>query len=136
MQEAKKGISPDLMAGSREGVLEMLQKAIDAIMQKEVYKYNTKYAADMAADAEKIYSAGWDALLDGTVIQYKGCQVAVKAGDNVEVWQMLDEDWSVISGKLHGDNKKLLKTAPLTEQQKQAYLAQSIITRYYTAPKM
>jgi hypothetical protein len=114
----------------------MLQKVINAIMQKEVYKYNAQYAADMAADAEKIYSAGWDALPDGTVIQYKGCQVAVKAGDTIEAWQMLDEDWSVVSGKLHGDNKKLLKTAPLTEQQKQAYLAQSIITKYYTVPKM
>lgn len=114
----------------------MLQKVIDLIMAKPVYKQGGKYATDMIADVTAIYNAGWDALPDGTVIQYKGCQVAVKAGDNVETWQMLDEDWSVISGKLHGDNKKLLKTTPLTEQQKQAYLAQSIITKYYTAPKM
>lgn len=112
----------------------MLQKAIDAIMQKEVYKYNEKYATDMKADAEKIYNAGWDALPDDTVLQYKGNQVALKNGDNLEVWLM--KDFAVNMGKMDGDKERLIKSINLDEHKKQAYLAQSIIAKYYTVSRM
>jgi single-stranded DNA-specific DHH superfamily exonuclease len=86
---------------------EMLQKAIEMIMEKEVYKYNDKYAADMRADAEKIYNAGWDGLSDGTVLQYKGNQVAIKNGSNLEVWKMAN--FYINMGKLEGDKISMTK---------------------------
>jgi len=85
----------------------MLQKAIEMIMEKEVYKYNDKYAADMRADAEKIYNAGWDGLSDGTVLQYKGNQVAIKNGSNLEVWKMAN--FYINMGKLEGDKISMTK---------------------------
>ena len=113
----------------------MLQKVIDLIMAKPVYKQGGKYATDMIADVTAIYNAGWDALPDGTVIQAKNNQVIVKQGDNL-VNQDMGYDYSIRSGKLYGSVKRTIKTIPLNDSQKATYLAQAIITKYYTVPRM
>lgn len=111
----------------------MLNKIIEAIMQRDAIRYNKEYAEKATKDTTEMYSAGWDALEDGTVVQTKGNIIAVKKGSAVITHEI---DGYVNMGKFVGDIKRTIKTIELTGAQKQSLLAQAIVTKYYTVPRM
>jgi hypothetical protein len=115
----------------------MLEKLTEALTNYFSEKhYTDKQIADGIAEATAIFNAGWDALEDGRVIKYNGDTVAIKKGNSVVVQKMVRDQWRMNCGKLIGDVKEITKTIDLSESQKEAQLAQAILVRFYTIPRM
>lgn len=115
----------------------MLNKAIEAIMKRNAIKNNKEYAEKAIKEATEMYNAGWDALEDGRVVNYKGDYVMVKKGDSIMVQEMVRDQWHINCGTLIGDVKKIVGTRPVnTADKRAAGVAQAIVTRFYTVPKM
>ena len=98
--------------------------------------YTDKQIADGIAEATATFNAGWDKLENGRVIQYKGDTVAIKKDNSVVVQKMVRDQWHINCGKLNGKTKEIVKTVELTDSQKEAHLAQAILARFYTIPRM
>ena len=82
------------------------------------------------AEATEMYNNGWDALEDGIVVFTKGNLVSVKKGNSVVNYEM--KDFNVNMGKLDGNIARTLEEKVVPEDKKNTYLAQTIITKYYT----
>ena len=110
----------------------MLNKVIEAIKSAPVAKHlAASQIADIITDATAMYNAGFDALEDGTVIAYQNNIVIVKQG-NTYVRQEMYDNFGIRSGKLTTDVKRVIDTKDIPEDKKTGYLAQAIITKYYT----
>jgi hypothetical protein len=83
-------------------------------------------------EAKEMFSAGWEAMCDGTVVNYNGNQVAVKDGNSIIVYRM--KDFRINMGKLIGDIECKLKAIEVPDAKKESYLAQAIVAKYYTIP--
>ena len=116
----------------------MLNKAIEALTTYFTDKhYTDKQIADGIAEATEMYTAGWDALEDGRVVNHQSNYVMVKKGDSIVVQEMIKNQWHINCGTLTGDVKKIVGTKPVdTAEKKAAGVAQAIVTRFYTVPKM
>lgn len=93
---------------------------------------NEANAKEKINEATEMFNAGWNALEDGAVINYKGNQVALKEGDTVKVCLM--KDFRINTGRLIGDVDKVVKVVEVTEDKKESYLTQAIVAKYYTIP--
>jgi hypothetical protein len=115
----------------------MLNKVFEALEKLDLYKNNPIFAKESKEEATATYNAGWDALEDGQVVNYKGDYVMVKSGNSIIVQEMLRNQWHINCGKLIGDIKRIVETRPIdTKEKKEAGVAQAIIARFYTIPKM
>ena len=112
----------------------MLTKIITSLQNLQEVKTNPVYGKQIIAEATAIYNAGWDSLKDDIVVQSKNSQVAVKQGNTIVLYQMLD--FNIKSGVLDGNIKNVIKIIEVTEDKKNVYLAQAIITKYYTLKKV
>ena len=110
----------------------MLNKIIESIKNAPVMKtLANSQVADLIADATTMYNAGFDALKDGTVIACQNNTVIIKQG-NCYVRQEMCDNFGIRSGKLTTDAKRVIETKEIPEDRKTVYLAQAIITKYYT----
>jgi hypothetical protein len=108
----------------------MLNKVISALENLQEVKFNSIYRTQVMAEATEMFNAGWDALEDGIVVLTKGNLVAVKKGNSIVKYEMAD--FSVNLGKLSGNIARTIEEKEVTEALKETYLAQTIITKYYT----
>ena len=108
----------------------MLNKVIKAIEDLQISKSNIVFKNKAINDATEMFNAGWDKLENGTVVMIKGNQVIVKNDNTAVNYKMAD--FNVNMGKLTGNIIEVLSTSEIAEGKKEAYLAQSIITKYYT----
>ena len=108
----------------------MLNKVIEAMQGLQEVKFNKRYGDQVIAEATETFNEGWEALEDGIVVSYKGNQVAVKKGNTMVISMM--KDFSVNMGKLDGNIDHEVKVVEIPESKKTTYLAQAIITKYYT----
>ena len=114
----------------KKGVSEMLNKVINALNGLQEVKFNKIYAEKAIADATEMFNNGWDALEDETVLLTKGNLVAVKQGNKMVKYEM--NDFRITAGKLIGNIDKITEEREVEDRLKEAYLAQAIITKYYT----
>jgi len=108
----------------------MLNKIISTLQNLQQVKFNKIYGDSIIAEATKMFNDGWDKLEDGIVVLTKGNLVAVKKGNLIVKNEM--KDFNINMGKLNGNIAKETGTIEVTEDKKEAYLAQAIITKYYT----
>jgi len=111
----------------------MLNKVIANLNNLQEVRTNPMYGKKVIAEATEMFNAGWDALEDGAVILTKGNLVAVKKGDTMVKNEMAD--FRVNLGKLTGNIAREIGVVPVAEDKKEQYLAQAIITKYYTLRK-
>lgn len=110
----------------------MLNNVIDTIKNAPIMRTLVKSQIDdITADATALYNAGFDALVDGTVIAYQNNIVIIKQGSTYVRQEMYD-NFGIRSGMLTTDVKRVIETKDIPEDKKTAYLAQAIITKYYT----
>jgi len=114
----------------------MLNKVIEAIKNSDLAKGNPAHEKEAIEEATISWNNGFDALEDGKVIYCKGDRVLVKKGSKVILQDMQRDNWRINCGKLIGDVKAIVKEIEIPENEKGKYLAQAIITRFYTIPKM
>lgn len=107
----------------------MLNKVIQELEKLQEVKTNSSYRDKVIKEATEMYQAGWDALEDGIVISLRGNKVAIKTGASIVIKEMLD--FNVRDGKLDGNVKSILNQMEVGNK-KEEYLAQAIITKYYT----
>lgn len=112
----------------------MLEKVMQTLGNLDAVKFNSIYKERVMADATEMYNNGWEALEDGVVVLTKGNLVAVKKGNAIVNYEMAD--FNVNLGKLDGNIKKMIEEKEVPEDKKNAYLAQTIITKYYTQRTM
>lgn len=103
----------------------MLDKIIKALE-------NEANAMEKINEATEMFNAGWDALEDGMVVNYKGNQVAVKEGNAIKMCLM--KDFRINTGNLIGNIDSVVKIIEVPEVKKATYLAQAIVAKYYTIP--
>lgn len=108
----------------------MLNKIISNLQNLQVIKFNKICGDEVISEATEMFNAGWDKLEDGIVIMTKGNFVAIKKGNTIVKYEM--KDFSVNMGKLNGNIAKETGRIEVAEDKKEAYLAQAIITKYYT----
>lgn len=108
----------------------MLAKVIENLEKLQEVKFNKIYREQVISDATAMFNNSWDALEDGVVVSYKGNQVAVKKGNTVVIYLM--KDFSINMGKLNGNIDREVKSMEIPEAKKETYLAQAIISKYYT----
>ena len=111
----------------------MLNKIITSLENLQEVKTNPMYGKQIIAEATKMYNDGWNCLEDGIVVQTKGNKVAIKKGNSIVMQEM--KDFSINLGKLNGNVVSIIDTREIAEDRKFAYLAQAIITKYYTLRK-
>jgi hypothetical protein len=117
------------------GLNKMLNKVFTELEKLDLYKHNPIFAKEAKEEAAERFNAGWEAIEDGTVVNYKGNFVMTKKGDSLEVKEMVRNQWRVDCGKLIGDVKRIVETRTVTDDKKEALTAQVIIVRFYTIPK-
>ena len=108
----------------------MLNKIISTLQKLDEVKFNAIYAEEVLTDATEMYNAGWDMLEDGAVVLAKGNLVAIKKGNTIVKLDM--KDFNINKGVLVGNIRKEIGTIEVTEDKKEEYLAQAIITKNYT----
>jgi len=108
----------------------MLNKIVDALSKLREAEGNPNYKKEIIADATEMFSAGWDKLDNGIVILTQGKLVAVKHGNTIVKKEM--KDFNINMGKLDGNVAKEIGTIEVNDSNKDGYLAQAIITKYYT----
>jgi len=111
----------------------MLNKIIETINKLPEVQSNKIYSEQAISDATQMFTNGWNTLEDGLVVSYKGNQVAVKNGNTIIINMM--NDFSINLGKINGNVDHQVKIMEIPEAKKEAYLAQAIITKYYTLKK-
>lgn len=108
----------------------MLNKVIANLNNLPEVRDNPIYGKQVIAEATEMFNAGWDAIEDGTVVLAKGDLVAVKQGDTIVKTRMTN--FRINLGKVIGDIAQELGTMDVAENKKEEFLAQAIITKYYT----
>ena len=108
----------------------ILNKTICAIENLQEVKFNKVYGDKIIAEATEMFNNGWDKLEDGIVVMTKGNFVAVKKGNVIVKNEM--KDFNINMGKLNGNIARETGAMKVSEDKKEAYLAQTIITKYYT----
>ena len=111
----------------------MLNKIIENLEKLQEVRTNQIYGKKIIAEATKMYNAGWEALEDGIVVTYRGKQVAVKNG-NTMVMNLM-KDFNIRDGKLDGNIDHEIKVIEIADDKLNGFLAQAIITKYYTVKK-
>jgi len=109
---------------------ELFDKVINSLNNLDEVKHNKIYGDEAIADATKMAENGWDKLEDGIVVLVKENLVATKKGNTIVKSEM--KDFNVNMGKLSGNVAKELGIIKVTDDKKETYLAQTIITKYYT----
>jgi hypothetical protein len=116
----------------------VLSKIVEAIKNQPLSKGNPLHEREAIEEATNTFNAGWDALTNGAVIMQKGNLVAIRESNNTIVtYEMENGCYEVVSGRLSdkcpNKIKRICKRWDVTtEEQKQIYLAQAIVTRFYT----
>ena len=115
----------------------MLNKVIEAIKNHPLSKGNPIHEREAIEEATNTFNAGWDALGNGAVVQSKGDFVAIKEDNSTIVtYEMEHGYFEVWSGKLTdrfpNKIKKVCQRKEIKNCHKQIYLAQAIVTRFYT----
>ena len=111
----------------------MLNKIIESLEKLQEVRGNKVYGKQIIAEATEMYNAGWEALEDGIVVTYRGNQVAVKNGNTMTMNLM--EDFSIRDGKINGNIDHQVKVIEIADDKLNGFLAQAIITKYYTVKK-
>jgi len=111
-------------------MVELPDRVLTALNNLDDVKFNKIYASQVMTDATKMFNDGWDALEDGIVVNLVDNQVIIKRGNSLVNQEMTD--FRVNSGKVFGTVKRIIKEKELDDSQKLTWLAQAIITRYYT----
>ena len=119
-----------LKKGEIKMINEMFEKVIVVLKNLDEVKFNPIFSKEVMEDANKMFNDGWDKLEDGIVIATRGNSVAIKKGDIIIKQEM--ESFRINMGKLTGDVKEISKEIKVTEDKKEGFLAQAIITKYYT----
>ena len=108
----------------------ILNKAITNLENLQEVKFNKIFAEKAINDATEMFNAGWDKLEDGIVVMLKGNLVAVKKGNTIVKYEM--KEFNVNMGKLDGNIAREVGIMEVSDNKKEAYTAQTIITKYYT----
>ena len=108
----------------------MLDKVIENLQKLQEVKFNKIYGDQVISDATKMFNDGWDVMEDGLVVSYKGNQVAVKKGNTIVINVM--RDFNINMGRINGNIDHEVKIMEIPDTKKETYLAQAIITKYYT----
>ena len=112
----------------------MLEKIKTSLSGLLVARGNIVFKNEMLEDATTMFNAGFDSLEDGIVIFAKGKNVMVKQGNKAITYAGID--FRINMGKLIGDLGEILQEKEITEDKKEQYLAQTIVTKYNTIPGM
>ena len=112
----------------------MLNKIISNLENLQEAITNSLYKAQIIAEATEMYNNGWGALEDGRVVATRGNQVVIKKNNTMVKYEM--KDFSVNLGILKGNINHEIEVKEIPEDKKNLYLAQAIITKYYTLKKI